>query len=104
MARDWSWLQKYWSYHDCWLRVLGTKPQLETRKKLGALRRRLLRAVERMLEKIDGDRDDLAQALCAYSLATSSGAKDVLRHFLHIRGEAMALAFEDDEEAPKKGR
>jgi hypothetical protein len=75
----------------------------EMRRKLGALRRRLLRAVERMLERIDGDRDDLAQVLCAYSLATSSGSKDVLRHFLHVRGDAMALAFEEDEEAPKKG-
>lgn len=74
----------------------------EMKRKLGGLRRRLLRVVERILEKIDGDRNDLQQALCAYSLATSSGAKDVLRYFLHVRGEAMALAFEDDEEAPKK--
>lgn len=74
----------------------------EMKKKLGGLRRRLLRVVERILERIDGDRDDLAQALCAYSLATSSGAKDVLRHFLHVRGEAIALAFEEDEEVPKK--
>jgi hypothetical protein len=74
----------------------------EMKKKLGGLRRRLLRVVERMLEKIDGDREDLIQALCAYSLATSSGAKDVLRHFLHVRGEAMALAFEEDEEAPMR--
>jgi hypothetical protein len=73
----------------------------DMKRKLGALRRRLLRVVERMLE-IDGDRDDLTLALCAYSLATSSGAKDVLRHFLHVRGEAMALAFEEDDEAPRK--
>jgi len=74
----------------------------EMKRKLGGLRRRLLRVVERILERIDGNRDDLGQAMCAYSLATSSGAKDVLRHFLHIRGEAIALAFEDYEEAPKK--
>jgi hypothetical protein len=74
----------------------------EMKRKLGGLRRRLLGVLERILEKIDGDRDDLPQVLCAYSLATSSGAKDVLRHFLHVRGEAMALAFEEDEEAPKK--
>lgn len=71
----------------------------ESRRKLATLRRRLLRAVERTLEKTGGpdDREVLVQALTAYSLATSSGAKDVLRHFLHVRGEAIALAFEADE-------
>jgi conserved oligomeric Golgi complex subunit 1 len=77
----------------------------DTRKKLGSLRRRLLRSVEKTLVSSDGEREDLAQALCAYSLATSSGSRDVLRHFLHVRGEAMALAFESDDEAnPKVGK
>lgn len=69
----------------------------ESRRKLESLRRRLLRVIERTLEKISGseDREDLVQALCANSLATSSGAKDVLRHFLYIRGKALALAFDD---------
>ncbi|CAD6448444.1 97b5cd40-78b5-441f-8fbe-a7ad2864f7d1 [Sclerotinia trifoliorum] len=51
----------------------------------GGLTKRLLRAVEKTLVSTkDGeDREDLVQALCAYSLATSSGAKDVLRHFLN---------------------
>jgi hypothetical protein len=75
----------------------------EMRKKLRSLRRRLLRAVERMLEKVDGDREDLIYSLCAYSLATSSGARDVLHHFLHIRGEAIAMASEYDDEALKEG-
>jgi hypothetical protein len=72
----------------------------EAKKKLGALRRRLLRVVERELEKTgqDNSREGLVSALCAYSLATSSGARDVLRHFLHIRSKAMALAFEDEED------
>lgn len=69
----------------------------ETRKKLGGLRRRLLRSVDSVLEKIDCEKDNLAQALCAYSLATSSGANDALRHFLQVRGEAMVLAFEEGE-------
>jgi len=69
----------------------------EARKKLGGLRRKLVRAIERTLEKSGGNenREDLIQAMCAYSLATSSGAKDVLRHFLHVRGEAMVLAFDN---------
>lgn len=70
----------------------------ESKRKLGGLRRRLLRAIEKTLRKTDGDdgREELSQALCAYSLATSSGTKDVLRHFLHVRGEAMTLAFDED--------
>ncbi|KAF7926365.1 uncharacterized protein EAE98_006660 [Botrytis deweyae] len=72
----------------------------EAKKKRSVLTKRLLRAVEKTLVSIKDaeDRDDLVQALCAYSLATSSGTKDVLRHFLNVRGEAMALAFDDEEE------
>ncbi|TGO55203.1 hypothetical protein BCON_0095g00170 [Botryotinia convoluta] len=73
----------------------------EAKKKRSVLTKRLLRAVQKTLVSIKDaeDRDDLVQALCAYSLATSSGAKDVLRHFLNVRGEAMALAFDDEEES-----
>ncbi|KAH8600921.1 hypothetical protein B0O99DRAFT_681779 [Bisporella sp. PMI_857] len=72
----------------------------DSRKKLGVLRRKLLRAIERTLEHIgeNDHREDMIQAMCSYSLATSSGAKDVLRHFLHVRGEAMALTFENSPE------
>ncbi|CAM1502976.1 Fc.00g077520.m01.CDS01 [Cosmosporella sp. VM-42] len=72
--------------------------------KLGNLRRRLLRSVEKMLEKAgeESEREDVLKALCAYSLATSSGARDVLRHFLHVRGEALALAFEVEESGRKR--
>ncbi|KAK4174262.1 hypothetical protein QBC36DRAFT_333993 [Triangularia setosa] len=40
----------------------------------------------------------LFKALSAYALATSSGARDVLGYFLRVRGEAIALALEVDEE------
>ncbi|TVY20146.1 hypothetical protein LARI1_G001430 [Lachnellula arida] len=70
----------------------------EMKRKLGGLRRRLLRGVEKIVQKSgEGDREDLLGALKAYAIATSSGAKDVLRHFLQIRAEALTLAFEDDE-------
>ncbi|KAI2615487.1 hypothetical protein GGR54DRAFT_650265 [Hypoxylon sp. NC1633] len=73
------------------------------RKSLGSLRRRLLRAVEKVLEKIgDGvDRGDILKALTAYSLASSSGARDVLRHFLSVRAEAMAYEFDPEEQEGK---
>ncbi|CAK7266811.1 hypothetical protein SEPCBS119000_002224 [Sporothrix epigloea] len=46
-------------------------------------------------------RDDLLRALCAHSLATTSGARDVLWQLLHVRSQAMSLAFELDDEERK---
>jgi hypothetical protein len=73
----------------------------ESRKRMGILNKKLLKAIERTLGRTDADdnREGLVQALCAYSLGTSSGAKDVLRRFLRIRGEAMMLSFEDDSDS-----
>lgn len=80
--------------------------EVETAKKnLGTLRRRLLRAVEKVLEK-PGDsvkQADILKILCAYSLASSSGARDVLRHFLSVRKEAVLLEFESEENEREKG-
>ncbi|KAJ2907244.1 hypothetical protein MKZ38_006538 [Zalerion maritima] len=84
----------------------GVKLSTETKaaaeaasKKLASQRRRLFRAVEAVLSSSDENlsRADILKALCAYSLATSGGAKDVVRHFLHVRGEAMALCFDPSE-------
>ncbi|KAK0646095.1 hypothetical protein B0T16DRAFT_510032 [Cercophora newfieldiana] len=78
--------------------VRGAESSLE------GLHRRLLRGVEGVLRR-GGEREDVLMALGAYSLATSSGARDVLRHFLRVRGQAMAMAFEaDGEEVRKEGR
>ncbi|KAI1085632.1 hypothetical protein F5B20DRAFT_10335 [Whalleya microplaca] len=75
------------------------------RKSLRNLRRRLLRAVERVLEKAGGglDRDDILKALSAYSLASSSGARDILRHFLHVRAEALTYEFDFEEHEKERG-
>lgn len=77
-------------------------------KGLEASHRRLLRAVEGVLGRSGGramERGDVLRALGAYSLATSSGARDVLRHFLRVRGQAMALSLEGaEEEGPQTGR
>ncbi|ESZ94514.1 hypothetical protein SBOR_5094 [Sclerotinia borealis F-4128] len=84
------------------LEITGDKEFVEeAKKKRAVLTKRLLRAVEKTLvsTKDIENREGLVQALCAYSLATSSGSKDVLRHFLNVRGEAMALAFEDEGES-----
>ncbi|KAI1777754.1 hypothetical protein F4818DRAFT_324855 [Hypoxylon cercidicola] len=69
------------------------------RKSLNSLRRRLLRAVEKVLEKVGDvvDRNDILKALTAYSLTSSSGARDVLRHFLSVRAEAITYEFDLEE-------
>ncbi|RCI15989.1 hypothetical protein L249_2992 [Ophiocordyceps polyrhachis-furcata BCC 54312] len=67
------------------------------KKSIASLRRRLLGCVRRALERADGG--DVLEPLCAYSLITSSGARDVLRHFLSVRTEAMTLAFAREEGA-----
>jgi hypothetical protein len=74
------------------------------RTSVSKLRRRLLRNVEKVFERAgdEAERDDVQKALCAYSLATSSGARDVLRHFLHVRGEAMGLSFEVEDNNRKR--
>ena len=71
------------------------------KKSFGTLRRRLLRHTEKVLGRVtkESDREDITMALCAYSLATSSGARDVVRHFLHVRGEAMAMAVDANRPA-----
>jgi hypothetical protein len=68
----------------------------DVKRKLDSLRRRLSGAIKRTLEKTvaDSQRTGLIQALSAYSLANSSGAKDVLWYFLRVRGDALALTLE----------
>ncbi|CAH0043278.1 unnamed protein product [Clonostachys solani] len=68
-------------------------------KSLRSLRNRLTRNVEKALssEVEDSDREDLLKVLCAYCLASSSGARDALRYFLNIRGRAMAFTLELEE-------
>ncbi|KAK8088018.1 hypothetical protein PG997_002979 [Apiospora hydei] len=75
------------------------------KKNLGSLRRRLLRGVEKVLGRIsDGlEQADILKALCAYSLASSSGTRDALRHFLNVRGEAMAFEFDVEEYEKTRG-
>lgn len=77
-----------------------TRAALQTAEKNRVtLRRKLSRCVERVLERCgeESDRGDILKALAAYSLATNSGARDSLKHFLSVREKAMRLAVEVDE-------
>ncbi|KAK2066544.1 hypothetical protein P8C59_000350 [Phyllachora maydis] len=68
-------------------------------KTLKGLMRKLGRSIDRVLEHA-GDHvvlDDVLKALSAYSLASSSGTREVLRHFLHVRRKAMVVTLQPDE-------
>lgn len=82
------------------------KPGFEVKAALGTsskslekLRKRLLRSIDRVLETVgeNTSRDLLLKALCAHSLATGTGTRDVIRHFLDVRGNAMASVFDVEE-------
>ena len=65
-------------------------PYIENlRDRLGALRRRLLAKVNSHLKSRNLSSNALVEAMCAFSLATSSSPADVLRHFHYARLEAM---------------
>ncbi|KAH6890494.1 hypothetical protein B0T10DRAFT_459148 [Thelonectria olida] len=83
----------------------ATRRAVETSKStLGSLRRRLVRNVDKVFENTGDkmERDDVLKALCAYSLVTSSGARDVVRHLLKVRGETIA-AVEESERGRERG-
>ncbi|KAI0856602.1 hypothetical protein F4860DRAFT_397814 [Xylaria cubensis] len=82
------------------------KAAVETAKKsLDGLRRKLVRAVEKVLQKIGEGADivDVLKALSAYSLSSSSGTRDVLRRFLSIRAEAITYEFDYEEHEKTRG-
>lgn len=61
-----------------------------------SLRRRFLRHTQKVLDTVsddDDDREDVLKGMCAYSLATSSSARNVLRQYLRIREEAITIAL-----------
>ncbi|CEJ92046.1 hypothetical protein VHEMI07726 [[Torrubiella] hemipterigena] len=63
------------------------------------LRWKLRRGIDKVLEypSEDSDRDDILKALCARSVASSSGAKDALRYLLDVRGKSIKAAFDTEE-------
>ncbi|KAI4160993.1 MAG: hypothetical protein LQ342_005278 [Letrouitia transgressa] len=66
-------------------------PFLETlRNRLGALRRRTLNRIDIEFQNFNTSGEALVEAMCAFSLATSSSPTAVLRHFHHVRLEAIS--------------
>ncbi|KAI9783713.1 MAG: hypothetical protein M1816_001194 [Peltula sp. TS41687] len=61
----------------------------DVRNRLASLRGKLLRRVDAQFGSLKSIISTTLQDMCAYLLATSSTPMDVLRHFLHIRLEAI---------------
>lgn len=61
-----------------------------TRLRLAKLRRILLASIDRRLESPSNDPNQLAEAMCAFSLAASASLADVLRQFLQIRIQSIS--------------
>lgn len=59
------------------------------RNRLALSRTRLLKHIDRNFSNPDVESQNLVENMCAFSLATSSSPTDVLRHYLHIRLEAI---------------
>lgn len=60
------------------------------RNQLASLRRRLLVRIDRRFKSLGLSRENLVEAMCAFSLATSSSLNDVVRHYHHTRLEAIS--------------
>lgn len=71
-----------------------------------SLRRRFLRNTQKVLEAATGDddREDILKAMGAYSLATSSSARNMLRQYLRIREEAITVALGIGEERHERSQ
>ena len=77
-------------------------PYLDSvRNRLASLRSRLLARIDKRLQRPDVAGDSLIEAMCAFSLATSSSPTDVLRHLHHVRLEAM---IQQGQEANDNGQ
>ena len=66
-------------------------PYLENlRNRLTTLRRKVLTKIDNRFKSLNFSSDGLVEAMCAFSLATSSSPTDVLRHFHRVRQEAIS--------------
>lgn len=66
------------------------------RSRLAGLRRKLLIRIDRILERQEITEEALLGAMCAFILATSSSATDVLRHYHQVRLEFLGKQARDD--------
>ncbi|PSN60294.1 hypothetical protein BS50DRAFT_506710 [Corynespora cassiicola Philippines] len=82
-----------------------SKPPIvdQLRDRIGSVRRKLLRRIDRRLATTTGDLTALVESMCAYSLATSSTPTDVLRHFHLVRMEEVGNFLENTDALAENG-
>lgn len=84
--------------HKALSQTSSTPPLVEKlRNQLAFLRRHLLRHVDRQFSTLNTSAPALIEAMCAFSLATSSSPADVLRHFNHVRLQAITAQLDRNE-------
>ena len=66
------------------------------RLRLGRLRQTLLSTIDRRMGSLEVESSSLVDAMGALSLATSSSCADILRHFHHIRSNAISSEFQQE--------
>lgn len=69
--------------------------------RLTSLRRKTLSKIDTKFHSVEVTEETLIEAMCAFALATSSSPADVLRHFHHVRLEAM---IQQGENGPVDGQ
>lgn len=65
------------------------------RGRLASLRRKLPLRIDAIFQRLETTEEALIGAMCAFSLATSSSPTDVLRHYHHVRLEALCKQAQD---------
>lgn len=69
--------------------------------RLTSLRRKVLSGIDTKFQSVEITGKTLIEAMCAFALATSSSPADVLRHFHHVRLEAI---IQQGHNSPDDGR
>ena len=67
------------------------------RARLARLRQKLLASIDKRFKALSIETTSLVDSMCAYSIANSSSAADILRHFHRVRSEAI-LAYTKEED------
>ena len=69
------------------------------RTRLTRLRQKLLASIDRRFQTLSIETASLVDAMCAYSIANSSSAADILRHFHHVRSEAIFAYMQEQDDS-----
>lgn len=69
------------------------------RARLARLRQKILASIDRRFKTLFIESTSLVDAMCAYSIANSSSATDILRHFHRVRSEAIFAHMQERDDS-----